>query len=128
MVRRINCGGDGQADRRVHGGPDKAVYAYPVQHYAHWRAALGRDLSPFGYFGENLTIEGPDEAEVLIGDVVRAGAALLEVADHPRCRASSSRADARHAFGKPFLASGRWASTCACSRRAGSRRATRSSS
>jgi MOSC domain-containing protein YiiM len=107
MVRRINLEGDGQADRRVHGGPDKAVYAYPVQHYAHWRAELGRDLSPFGYFGENLTVEGADEAEVLIGDVVRAGEALLEVS-HPRVPCFKLAMRMRdHAFGKPFLASGR---------------------
>jgi MOSC domain-containing protein YiiM len=107
MVRRINLDGDDQADRRVHGGPDKAVYAYPVQHYAHWRAALGRDLSPFGYFGENLTVEGTDEAEVLIGDVLRAGEALLEVS-HPRVPCFKLAMRMRdHAFGKPFLASGR---------------------
>jgi MOSC domain-containing protein YiiM len=107
MVRRTNLDGDGQADPRVHGGPDKAVYAYPVQHYEHWRAHTGRELSPFGYFGENLTVEGVDEAEVMIGDVVRAGGALLEVS-HPRVPCFKLAMRMRdHAFGKPFLASGR---------------------
>jgi MOSC domain-containing protein YiiM len=107
MVRRLNLHGDGQADLRVHGGPDKAVYAYPVQHYAHWRAAVGRELSPYGYFGENLTVEGTDEAEVQIGDVLRAGEAVLEVS-HPRVPCFKLAMRMRdHAFGKPFLASGR---------------------
>jgi MOSC domain-containing protein YiiM len=107
MARATNLDGDGQADLRVHGGPDKAVYAYPVQHYGHWAGELGRDLSPFGYFGENLTVEGLDEADVLIGDVLRAGGALLEVS-HPRVPCVKLAMRMRdHAFGKPFLASGR---------------------
>jgi MOSC domain-containing protein YiiM len=107
MVRRDNLDGDGQADLRVHGGPDKAVYAYPAQHYTHWAAHLGRDLSPLGYFGENLTVEGMDEADVRIGDVLRAGEALLEVS-HPRVPCFKLAMRMRdHAFGKPFLASGR---------------------
>ncbi len=107
-VRRTNLDGDRQADLRVHGGPDKAVYAYPAQHYDHWESALGRDdLAPLGYFGENLTVEGTDEAEVHIGDVVRAGDALLEVSQPrvPCFKLAMRMGD--HAFGKPFLASGR---------------------
>lgn len=107
MVRRTNLDGDAQADLRVHGGADKAVYVYPAQHYAHWAGELGRELSPLGYFGENLTVEGVDEAEVRIGDVVRAGEALLEVS-HPRVPCAKLAMRMRdHAFGKPFLASGR---------------------
>jgi MOSC domain-containing protein YiiM len=107
-VRRTNVEGDRQADLRVHGGPDKAVYAYPAQHYEHWRSELGRDdLSPLGYFGENLTVEGLDEGEVAIGDVLRAGGALLEVSQ-PRVPCFKLAMRMRdHAFGKPFLASGR---------------------
>jgi MOSC domain-containing protein YiiM len=107
IARRTNLDGDGQADLRVHGGPDKAVYAYPAQHYAHWEGELGRRLSPLGHFGENLTVEGMDEAEVGIGDVYRAGAALLEVSQ-PRvpCFKLAMRMH-DHAFAKPFLASGR---------------------
>lgn len=107
MVRLTNLDGDRQADLSVHGGPDKAVYAYPVQHYAHWSAHTGRELAPYGYFGENLTVEGIDEAEVQIGDVLRAGTALLEVS-HPRVPCFKLAMRMRdHAFGKPFLASGR---------------------
>jgi MOSC domain-containing protein YiiM len=71
--------GDAQADRRVHGGPDKAVYVYPVEHYAYWAQVLGRqDLAP-GFFGENFTVAGLCEETVLIGDVFRVGEAVVEV-------------------------------------------------
>ena len=53
-LRRLNFDGDAQADLSVHGGPDKAVYAYPLEHYGDWQSRLHRDL-PFGAFGENLT-------------------------------------------------------------------------
>jgi len=75
--------GDGQADRRVHGGPDKAVYAYPHEHYAFWREELGVVELPFGAFGENLTTEGLREDEVRVGDRFRAGTVEL-VAKGPR--------------------------------------------
>ena len=79
-VARLNLAGDEQADLRVHGGPDKAVYAYPAEHYARWAEELGHEL-PFGMFGENLTVEGlPFEDEIAIGNRYRAGSALLEVA------------------------------------------------
>jgi MOSC domain-containing protein YiiM len=106
-VGATNLDGDGQADLTVHGGVDKAVYAYPLEHYAHWRAALGRDdLSP-GRFGENLTTEGLLEDDVLVGDVLRIGSALLEVSQ-PRvpCFKLAARMD-DPAFARPFLRSGR---------------------
>lgn len=78
-VGRLNLDGDGQADLRVHGGPDKAVYAYPAEHYATWAAELGRDDLVVGIFGENLTVEGASEGDALIGDRLRIGTALLEV-------------------------------------------------
>jgi MOSC domain-containing protein YiiM len=78
-VGRLGLEGDAQADLRVHGGPDKAVYAYDLSAYAYWREALGRDL-PHGQFGENLTVEGMPETEVRIDDAYRAGTALLQVA------------------------------------------------
>ena len=78
-VRTINVEGDGQADRKVHGGRDMAVYAYPVEHYPYWEQALGRDGFPFGQFGENLTIAGLTEEQVRVGDVLRVGGALLQV-------------------------------------------------
>jgi len=77
-VAKLNLEGDGQADLRVHGGVDKAVYAFPVEHYGAWTAQLGRDL-PFGQFGENLTVEGMPEDEVRVGNLYRIGTALFEV-------------------------------------------------
>jgi MOSC domain-containing protein YiiM len=56
-LRTLNLDGDAQADLTVHGGPDKAVYAYPSEHYSGWEARLGRKLLP-GAFGENFTTEG----------------------------------------------------------------------
>lgn len=84
---RVNLDGDGQADLTVHGGPDKAVYAYASEHFAAWRddlAALGV-TSGTGWepgpaaFGENLTTAGVTEADVCIGDRWAWGDALLEV-------------------------------------------------
>ncbi len=71
--------GDGQADLSVHGGVDKAAYAYPIEHYAYWAEALGRDDFSPGQFGETLTIEGVLEDDIAIGDRLRIGGALLEV-------------------------------------------------
>lgn len=81
-VRRLGLFGDIQADRRHHGGLEKAVYAYPFEHYASWREELGeaRDFPP-GQFGENLTVTGMLEEEVCIGDVYRVGEALLQVSE-----------------------------------------------
>ncbi len=70
--------GDGVADRRVHGGPDKAVYAYPKDHWDWWTAEAGLKTFP-GAFGENLTLEGVTEHEVQIGDLFKWGDALLQV-------------------------------------------------
>jgi MOSC domain-containing protein YiiM len=77
-LRRHNLDGDAQADLSVHGGPDKAVYAYPSEHYGPWQERLGREL-PFGIFGENLTTEGLLEESVHIGDEFRVGTARLAV-------------------------------------------------
>src|SRR2546423_552636 len=68
MLRRLNLDGDGQADLTVHGGLSKAVYAYPSEHYAFWRAELPAMDLPWGMFGENLTSEGLLEHDVYIGD------------------------------------------------------------
>jgi MOSC domain-containing protein YiiM len=81
-LRRLNLDGDRQADLTVHGGPDKAVYAYPSEHYNGWQSRLGRALTP-GAFGENLTTEGLTEDSVHIGDEFRVGTARL-VAVQPR--------------------------------------------
>ncbi|MEM9674347.1 MAG: MOSC domain-containing protein [Bacteroidota bacterium] len=79
MVRRTNLDGDLQADLRVHGGPEKAVYAYPYQHYAGWKIDFPQFDYPLGVFGENLTIVGLDEREIHIGDHFRAGECELQV-------------------------------------------------
>ena len=78
-VTRLNVEGDQQSDLSVHGGIEKAVYAYPSEHYAFWREELpGVDL-PWGMFGENFTTEGLLEDAVHIGDRLRVGAAELVV-------------------------------------------------
>lgn len=77
-VRGVNVDGDAQADRSVHGGPDKAVYAYAIEETRRWEAELGRDLGP-GAFGENLTVAGLDVSGALLGERWRVGTALLEV-------------------------------------------------
>jgi MOSC domain-containing protein YiiM len=75
----LNLEGDRQSDLSVHGGPNKAVYVYPSEHYAYWREELpGADL-PWGVFGENLTTEGLLETDVRIGDRLRMGSAELFV-------------------------------------------------
>jgi len=74
----MNLEGDGQADPSVHGGEDKAVYAYPFEHLAPWGAELGQQLGPAA-FGENLTISGWTEEDVRIGDRWQWGDAMLEV-------------------------------------------------
>ncbi|MBK0327296.1 MOSC domain-containing protein [Rhodobacteraceae bacterium F11138] len=72
---------DEQADRRVHGGVEKAVHHYPFEHYATWRKELGTmpPLAKPGGFGENLSTTGLTEATVAVGDVFRLGSALLQV-------------------------------------------------
>jgi len=78
-VERLNLVGDKQADLSVHGGPYKAVYAYPVEHYVYWRNELPDEELPWGIFGENLTMEGLHESAVRIGDRYRVGTAELIV-------------------------------------------------
>jgi len=78
-LRRLGFDGDGQADPQYHGGPEKAAYLYPFEHYAYWADVLSRkDLAP-GVFGENLTTEGLLEADVRIGDVFEIGSARVRV-------------------------------------------------
>ena len=78
-LRTLNLDGDRQADLTVHGGPAKAVYAYPSEHYAYWRGELPGVELPWGMFGENFTTEGLSETTVNIGDRFRVGAAELQV-------------------------------------------------
>jgi MOSC domain-containing protein YiiM len=82
-LRALNLDGDRQADLSVHGGPSKAVYVYPSEHYGYWRQELpGMDL-PWGMFGENFTTEGLREDQVNIGDRFRVGSAEV-MATEPR--------------------------------------------
>jgi MOSC domain-containing protein YiiM len=78
-VEHDNLAGDAQADLRVHGGPDKAVYAYASEDYRWWQDRLGTPLD-VGTFGENLTTEGIDLADAVIGEVWAVGTTKLQVA------------------------------------------------
>jgi MOSC domain-containing protein YiiM len=77
-VRGVNLDGDRQADLSVHGGPDKAVYAYAIEETRLWEEELGRELGA-GAFGENLTTEGIDVSGALLGERWRVGTTVLEV-------------------------------------------------
>jgi MOSC domain-containing protein YiiM len=79
VVEGVNLHGDDQADRRVHGGPDKAVYAYATEDYIWWADVLGRNLDA-GTFGENLTTEGIDLSACVIGQEWHVGTTVLQVA------------------------------------------------
>jgi MOSC domain-containing protein YiiM len=81
MLRQLNLDGDRQADLNVHGGPTKAVYAYPSEHYEFWRRELPEMELPWGMFGENFTTAGLTEASVRIGDQFRIGEATLMVTE-----------------------------------------------
>ena len=78
QVGRLGIAGDEQADLTVHGGADKAVYAYPARNWPWWKTARHLDCVP-ATFGENLTLDGCDEDDVAIGDRFRWGDAVLEV-------------------------------------------------
>jgi MOSC domain-containing protein YiiM len=106
-LRRHNLDGDAQADLSVHGGPEKAVYAYPSEHYPFWRRELEMEALPWGSFGENLTTEGWWEDQVHVGDRFRIGTAEL-VVTQPRlpCFKLAMRFD-RDDIVERFLESGR---------------------
>jgi MOSC domain-containing protein YiiM len=78
-IRGVNLDGDDQADRQVHGGRDKAVYAYAREDYDAWRDRHDVATTP-GQFGENLTVEGVDLRQAIVGEQWEVGSALLEVA------------------------------------------------
>src|SRR5699024_7130763 len=75
---------DEVADTKVHGGPEKALFAYPEAHYEYWREQLGKESMVAGGMGENLVIEGADEFTTFIGDVYRFGEAVIEVSQPRR--------------------------------------------
>jgi MOSC domain-containing protein YiiM len=76
-LRTLNLDGDQQADLSVHGGPFKAVYAYPSEHYGFWREEFSQMELPWGTFGENFTTEGLSEEELHVGDRFRIGSSAL---------------------------------------------------
>lgn len=104
---RLGLEGDGQADPQYHGGPEKAIYLYPHEHYAYWADVLKRsDLAP-GAFGENLTSEGLLETDVRIGDVFAVGSATVAVT---RPRTPCAKLGAKFgsmSFVRTFAAAGR---------------------
>jgi MOSC domain-containing protein YiiM len=79
QMRALNLEGDRQADLSVHGGRDKAVYAYPSEHYAYWKKELPGVELPWGSFGENLTTQGLLEGDVFLGDRFAIGGAEVVV-------------------------------------------------
>lgn len=81
MLRTLNLDGDRQADLSVHGGPTKAVYVYPSEHYSYWRDELPGTELPWGMFGENFTTEGLDESSINIGDRFQMGSAEVMVTE-----------------------------------------------
>jgi MOSC domain-containing protein YiiM len=83
MVRTLNVDGDRQADLSVHGGPSKAVYVYPSEHYDYWKHELPEMTLPWGMFGENFTTSGLFESELDVGDKFRVGSAIV-MATEPR--------------------------------------------
>ena len=106
-LRTLNLDGDRQADVSVHGGPSKAVYSYPSEHYGYWRAEFTGMSLPWGMFGENLTTEGLREESVYIGDRFRMGSAEVIVTE-PRLPCYKLAAKfGRDDIIKRFLHSGR---------------------
>jgi MOSC domain-containing protein YiiM len=106
-LRRLNLDGDRQADLTVHGGPYKAVYAYPHEHYDYWRSALPHRELPLGVFGENFTTEGVLETNAHVGDTFTVGTAEVTVTQ-PRQPCYKLNVRFQDDFMvKRFLASGR---------------------
>ena len=105
-ARGVNLVGDDQADRRAHGGPDKAIYAYAADDYRWWESEIERTLDP-GEFGENLTTEGIDVTGALVGERWEIDDLVLEVSE-PRipCWRFAVRMNDKH-FPRRFTAAGR---------------------
>ncbi len=105
-VRGVNVEGDEQADRKVHGGPNKSVYAYDLDETRAWEEELGREIGPGG-FGENLTLEGVDVSGARAGERWAIGSALFEVVQPrvPCFKLNLRMGDSK--FGKRFTAAGR---------------------
>jgi MOSC domain-containing protein YiiM len=106
-VNLLHLDGDGQADLKVHGGRDKAIYVYPACHYQAWKKELGIESLQAAQFGENLTVAGMSDKTVIVGDRYRVGSAQVMVTQ-PRlpCFKLGIRMDDK-SFPSRFLASGR---------------------
>jgi MOSC domain-containing protein YiiM len=105
-LRKLNLDGDKQADLTVHGGVDKAIYAYPKEHYDYWEKELPGMSLPWGMFGENFTTQGMFEETVNVGDQFQVGTAKV-VATQPRMPCYKLGAKfGRMDIIKKFLASG----------------------
>lgn len=102
----VNLDGDGQADLTVHGGEDKAIYAYPSDNWPWWQANANFAAGPAS-FGENLTTRGGDEAVVRIGDVFRWEAITLEVSQPRAPCFKFSMLTGREDLGSRMVVSGR---------------------
>jgi len=76
---KTNLTGDGQADLKHHGGPEKAVFVYPIQHYIHWKEELRIDNMNIGSMGENFAVNGQLEEEACIGDNYKIGEAVVQI-------------------------------------------------
>ena len=107
MLRSLDFDGDAQGDLDAHGGPHRAAYAYPWEHYAHWARELRQPRWTPGQFGENLTLAGFSEDAVRIGDEIAIGEAVVQVSQ-PRtpCYKLAHKMGLPE-FPKQFLASGR---------------------
>lgn len=79
QLRTLNLDGDRQADLTIHGGPNKAVYGYPSEHYPFWREELPGVKLPWGMFGENFTTAGLAEEELHVGDLFQIGSSIVMV-------------------------------------------------
>jgi MOSC domain-containing protein YiiM len=112
LIGKMGVDGDEQADFSVHGGVEKAIYAYPEQHYGFWNELLAREthrteLIEHGYVGENLTVEGFDESNVWVGDIWKIGTVELQVT---KLREPCFKFNARMAYkgsAKAMIQSGR---------------------
>src|SRR5699024_10478718 len=76
--------GDEVGDKRKHGGPEKALFAYPVKHYDYWRNDEGIEAMGMGSFGENLALETIDESDVCIGDTYKYGETIIQISQPRR--------------------------------------------